>query len=224
MQLRVKARNGAINDTVRAYAEKRLAKLERRLFSETVVEVTLSREHSPRRFARITGRRRSSTRGPNIVAREAAETYREAAIDRLVDKLERQIERYRDKRTHRPRRAAQRRRAPPPPANPRRGRPGRDGTAGRSRQPDAALQMSRDSSEHRRGRWSNGSSGAAGQALLPLRSRAGAPSDVGSIGIGGAIPWKGRPKGRCLHRPGERPPASTAAQSRYTRPRCTLTV
>jgi ribosome-associated translation inhibitor RaiA len=32
------------------------------------------------------------------VARESATTY-EAAIDRLLDKLERQVERYRDKRT-----------------------------------------------------------------------------------------------------------------------------
>ena len=116
MQLQVKARNGAINDTVRAYAEKRLAKLERRLFSETVVEVTLSREHNPSIREDHWAEAVVHTKGPNIVAREAAETY-EAAIDRLVDKLERQIERYRDKRTHEPRRAAQRKApAPPPPA------------------------------------------------------------------------------------------------------------
>ena len=49
------------------------------------------------------------TKGPNLVAREAATTY-EAAVDQLVDKLERQIERYRDKRVLEPRRAAQRKR------------------------------------------------------------------------------------------------------------------
>ena len=38
------------------------------------------------------------TKGPSLVARESAATY-EAAIDRLLDKLERQVERYRDKRT-----------------------------------------------------------------------------------------------------------------------------
>ena len=42
------------------------------------------------------------TKGPNIVARESATTY-EAAIDQLVEKLERQIERYRDKRVRRSR-------------------------------------------------------------------------------------------------------------------------
>jgi ribosome-associated translation inhibitor RaiA len=57
------------------------------------------------------------TKGPNIVAHESAETY-EAAIDRLVDKLERQIERYRDKRTHEPRRARQRTEQPAEPGEP----------------------------------------------------------------------------------------------------------
>ena len=36
--------------------------------------------------------------GADLVARESATTY-EAAIDQLLDKLERQVERYRDKRT-----------------------------------------------------------------------------------------------------------------------------
>ena len=106
MRLHVKAHNGTINDTVRAYAEKRLAKLDRRLYDETVVEVTLSREHNPSIRDDHAAEAVVFTKGPNIVARETAETY-EAAIDRLVDKLERQIERYRDKRTHEPRRAVQ---------------------------------------------------------------------------------------------------------------------
>ena len=61
------------------------------------------------------------TKGPNLVAREAATTY-EAAVDQLVDKLERQIERYRDKRVHEPRRAAQRKREQPTGLGRRRGR------------------------------------------------------------------------------------------------------
>ena len=107
MRLQVKAHNGTLNETVRAYAEKRLAKLERRLYDQTVVEVTLSREHNPSIRDDHSAEAVVYTKGPNIVASESAETY-EAAIDRLVDKLERQIERYRDKRTHEPRRAAQR--------------------------------------------------------------------------------------------------------------------
>ena len=107
MRLQVKAHNGNLNDSVRAYAEKRLAKLEKRLYDQTVVEVTLSREHNPSIRDDHSAEAVVYTKGPNIVASESAETY-EAAIDRLVDKLERQVERYRDKRTHEPRRAAQR--------------------------------------------------------------------------------------------------------------------
>lgn len=114
MRLQVKAHRGHVSDTVRAYAEKRLGKLERRLYSETLVEVTMSRENNPSIRDDHTAEAVVYTKGPNIVARESAETY-EAAIDRLVDKLERQIERYRDKRTHEPRRARQR---AEPPAEP----------------------------------------------------------------------------------------------------------
>ncbi|MGH3135121.1 MAG: ribosome hibernation-promoting factor, HPF/YfiA family [Gaiellaceae bacterium] len=111
MRLQVKAHRGHVSDKVRAYAEKRLGKLERRLYAGTLVEVTMSRENNPSIRNDHSAEAVVHTKGPNIVARESAETY-EAAIDRLVDKLERQIERYRDKRTHEPRRARQR--AEPP--------------------------------------------------------------------------------------------------------------
>jgi len=111
MQLQVKAHRGHVSDQIRAYAEKRLGKLERRLYAGTLVELTMSRQNNPSIRNDHTAEAVVHTKGPNIVARESAETY-EAAIDRLVDKLERQIERYRDKRTHEPRRARQR--AEPP--------------------------------------------------------------------------------------------------------------
>ncbi len=111
MRLQVKAHRGHVAEPVHAYAEKRLAKLERRLYKGTLVEVTLSRQNNPSIRADHNAEAVVHTKGSNIVARESAETY-EAAIDRLVDKLERQIERYRDKRTHEPRRARQRTEAP----------------------------------------------------------------------------------------------------------------
>lgn len=111
MRIQVKAHRGHVSDQVRAYAEKRLAKLERRLYSGTLVEVTMSRQNNPSIKNDHTAEAVIYTKGPNIVAQESAESY-EAAIDRLVDKLERQVERYRDKRTHEPRRARQR--AEPP--------------------------------------------------------------------------------------------------------------
>ncbi len=106
MRLQVKAHHGHLSDSVRAYAEKRLTKLDRRLYDGTRVEVTLSREHNPSIKNDHSAEAVVYTKGPKIVARESAQSY-EAAIDRLVDKLERQIERYRDKRTHEPRRTAQ---------------------------------------------------------------------------------------------------------------------
>src|SRR5215471_534198 len=113
MRLQVKAQHDHLPDGVRAYAEKRLRKLDRRLHDLTLVEVTLSREHNPSIADDHTAEGIVHTKGPTIVAREAATTY-EAAIDRLVDKLERQVERYRDKRTHEPRRSAPHRGEAPP--------------------------------------------------------------------------------------------------------------
>jgi len=105
MRLQVKAHRGHVSDRVRAYAEKRLAKLDRRLYEGTLVEVTLERLNNRSIREDHVAEGVVHAKGSNIVAREAAESY-EAAIDRLVDKLERQIERYRDKRTHEPRRVS----------------------------------------------------------------------------------------------------------------------
>jgi putative sigma-54 modulation protein len=113
MRLQLKAQHDQLPDAVREYAEKRLRKLDRRLHDLTLVEVTLSREHNPSISDDHTADGIVYTKGPTLVARESALTY-EAAIDRLVDKLERQIERYRDKRTHEPRRSARHRQEPPP--------------------------------------------------------------------------------------------------------------
>lgn len=109
MQLQVKAQNGSVPEAVHVYTEKRLAKLARRLYEGTVVEVTFSRERNPSIRDDHVVEGVVFTKGPNLVARESATTY-EAAVDQLVDKLERQIERYRDKRVLEPRRTAQRKR------------------------------------------------------------------------------------------------------------------
>lgn len=106
MRLEVKALHDTLTDPVRSYAEKRLGKLSRRLHPDTPVEVTLLKEANPAIRDGHTAEAIVYTKGPNIVARESAPTY-EAAIDRLVEKLERQIERQRDKRVLEPRRRVQ---------------------------------------------------------------------------------------------------------------------
>lgn len=113
MRLQLKAVHDNLTDEVKSYAEKRIGKLSRRLYDQTPVEVTLSREHNPSIRDDHWAEAIVYTKGPNIVARGSGETY-EAAIDLLVEKLERQIERYKDKRKLEPRRIAQKKGAPPP--------------------------------------------------------------------------------------------------------------
>jgi ribosome hibernation promoting factor len=106
MRLKVTVRHGHVNDGVRSYVESKFAKLGRRLHDETLVEVVLDRERNPKIPDDHLVEAEVHMKGPNLHGREAAATY-EAASDLLVDKLERQIERRRDKVVHEPRRRAQ---------------------------------------------------------------------------------------------------------------------
>ena len=76
------------------------------------MELTFSRERNPSIADDHVVEAVVHAKGPDLVARESAPTY-EAAIDRLVDKLERQVERYRDKRTVEKRRSQNGSPAPP---------------------------------------------------------------------------------------------------------------
>ena len=112
MRLQVTVRRGHVNDDVRRYVESKLAKLGRRLHPDTLVEVVLDRERNPKISDDHVVEAELHMKGPNLFGREAATSY-EAATDLLVDKLERQVERLRDKKVHEPRRRAQA--APPEP-------------------------------------------------------------------------------------------------------------
>jgi putative sigma-54 modulation protein len=112
MRVLVKARHGHASDSVRTYAEDKLGKLARRVHDLTVIELTLSRERNPSIADDHVAEAIIHAKGPNIVVREHATTW-EAAIDRLVDKLERQVERQRDMKTHERRRKAAREQAVP---------------------------------------------------------------------------------------------------------------
>lgn len=105
MRLSVTARSGSVNESVRRYAEQKLGKLGKRLHELTEVDVVLWQERNPSIADDHAVEGVIHTKGANLVARESATSY-EAAIDRLLDKLERQVERYRDKRTHEVRRRA----------------------------------------------------------------------------------------------------------------------
>jgi putative sigma-54 modulation protein len=100
MRLQVKGRNLEVSDSIRSYAEDKLRKLERQLADATQVELELSLERNPSIAANHVAEATIWTKGPTLRAREASADMR-ASIDQLVDKLERQVTRYRQKRRRR---------------------------------------------------------------------------------------------------------------------------
>ena len=100
MRLQVKGKNLDVSDSIRSYAEEKLRKLERRLAAPTQVELELSLERNPSIAAKHVAEATIWTKGPTLRAREASADMR-ASIDQLVDKLERQVTRYREKRRRR---------------------------------------------------------------------------------------------------------------------------
>jgi putative sigma-54 modulation protein len=100
MRLKVKGKNVEVSDSVRQYAEEKLAKLERQLADPTQIELELAVEKNPSIAANHVAEATIWTKGPTLRARESAEDVR-ASIDQLVDKLERQVVRYREKKQRR---------------------------------------------------------------------------------------------------------------------------
>ena len=105
MRLEVKGRNVEVSDAIRRYAEEKLGRLERQLADPTQVELELAVEQNPSIAANHIAEATIWTKGPTLRARESSIAF-EASIDQLVDKLERQVKRYREKRS--PRGAARR--------------------------------------------------------------------------------------------------------------------
>jgi len=100
MRLQVKGKNLDVSDSIRNYAEDKLRKLERQLADPTQIELELSVERNPSISANHVAEATIWTKGPTLRAREASADMR-ASIDQLVDKLERQVTRYRQKRRRR---------------------------------------------------------------------------------------------------------------------------
>jgi putative sigma-54 modulation protein len=113
MNLQVKGRNLEVSDQIRQYAEDKLAKLDRLVKDPTRIELELAVEKNPSISANQVAEATVWTKGPVLRARETSEDMK-ASIDQLVDKLERQVKRYRDKR--RPRKHDRHDGPPPEPA------------------------------------------------------------------------------------------------------------
>ena len=106
MRLQVKGKNVEVTPSIREYAERKLAKLGKQLAEQTQVEVELSEQRNPSIAASQVAEATVFTKGPTLRAREASPDMK-ASIDQLVDKLERQVKRYRERRTVEPRRHAE---------------------------------------------------------------------------------------------------------------------
>ena len=103
MRLQVKGKNVDVTPSIREYAERKLAKLGKQLAEQTQVEVELSQQRNPSIAASQVAEATVFTKGPTLRAREASPDMK-ASIDQLVDKLARQVKRYRERRTVEPRR------------------------------------------------------------------------------------------------------------------------
>jgi putative sigma-54 modulation protein len=100
MRLHVKGKNHEVSESIRRYAEDKLKKLDRHLHELTQVELELSVERNPSISANQVAEATVWTKGPTLRAREASGDMK-ASIDQLTEKLRRQIEHYRAKRSRR---------------------------------------------------------------------------------------------------------------------------
>src|ERR687886_593618 len=100
MRLHVKGKNHEVSESIRRYAEDKLKKLDRQLHELTQVEVELSVERNPSISANQVAEATVWTKGPTLRAREASADMK-ASIDQLTEKLLRQVEHYRAKRSRR---------------------------------------------------------------------------------------------------------------------------
>src|SRR5437660_10007037 len=100
MRLQVKGRHIDVTDSLFQYAERKLGKLARHLSDTSRCELELSVEHNPSIGDNQVAEATVWTKGPVLRARESS-TDMYASIDLVADKLERQVKRYREKRTRR---------------------------------------------------------------------------------------------------------------------------
>ncbi len=101
MRLQVKGKNVEVSDSLRTYAQEKLGKLDKHLNDAARLELELAVEKNPSIAENQIAEGTIWTKGPVLRARESSPDMR-ASIDMLVEKLERQARRYRDKRRSRP--------------------------------------------------------------------------------------------------------------------------
>jgi putative sigma-54 modulation protein len=101
VRLQVKGKNVDVTDSLKDYALQKLGKLDKHLNDAARLELELHVERNPSISQNQVAEATVWTKGPVLRARESS-TDMKASIDLLVDKLERQARRYRDKRRRGP--------------------------------------------------------------------------------------------------------------------------
>jgi len=101
VRLQVKGKNVEVSDSLKTYAQEKLGKLDKHLNDGARLELELAVEKNPSISENQIAEGTIWTKGPVLRARETSADMR-ASIDLLVEKLERQARRYRDKRRRGP--------------------------------------------------------------------------------------------------------------------------
>jgi putative sigma-54 modulation protein len=101
VRLQVKGKNVDVTDSLKDYALQKLGKLDKHLNDAARLELELHVERNPSISQNQVAEATIWTKGPVLRARESS-TDMKASIDLLVEKLERQARRYRDKRRRGP--------------------------------------------------------------------------------------------------------------------------
>jgi ribosomal subunit interface protein len=97
MQLLIKGRNLEVSDSIREYAERKLAKVNRLTHPSTRVELELTVEKNPSVAAHEIAEVTVWLKGRTLRCKEAARDMK-AAIDEVTEKLQRELTELRDKR------------------------------------------------------------------------------------------------------------------------------
>ena len=98
MQLHVKGKNLEVSDSIRSYAERKLAKLDKQVHELTRIEVELAVERNPSVAENQIAEATVWLKGHTLRAREATRDMK-ASIDELTEKLLRQVREEREKKT-----------------------------------------------------------------------------------------------------------------------------
>jgi putative sigma-54 modulation protein len=97
MELQIKGRNLEVSETMRAFAERKLAKVDRLCHQSTRIELELAVEKNPSVAAHEVAEATVWLKGRTLRAREASRDMK-LSIDEVVTKLCRELAELRDKR------------------------------------------------------------------------------------------------------------------------------